>query len=101
MLFRDVIELLAVTVQQNPNTGELEEVETARQVFANKKSIRQSEFYAAALAGLQPQLMFVVRTAEYDDEKKLRYNGADYNIIRTFDKNGEMMELVCSGVVND
>ena len=97
MLFRDVIELLSRTLEQDPLTGEMREVETARQVFANRKSVRQSEFYAAHMAGLMPEIMFEVRSIEYRGERALRYQDKRYDIIRTYDR-GEMLELVCAAV---
>jgi len=99
VLFRDVIELLSRTLEQDPLTGEMREVEAARQVFANRRSVRQSEFYAAHMAGLQPEVMFEVRSFEYQGERALRYQGRRYDIIRTYDR-GEMTELVCEAALN-
>lgn len=99
MLFRDVISLITVTTTEN-ELGDTIEVSTERQVFADKQSVRQSEFYQAAATGLRPELMFVVRTIEYNGETQLKYNGKEYSIIRTYDKDGELTELVCQGVVN-
>ena len=99
MLFRDVISLITVTTTEN-ELGDTIEVSTERQVFADKQSVRQSEFYQAAATGLRPELMFVVRTIEYNGETRLKYNGKEYSIIRTYDKDGELTELVCQGVVN-
>jgi SPP1 family predicted phage head-tail adaptor len=98
MLFRDVIELVSVTYTEN-DIGDSIEVVSNRQVFANKKSVRQTEFYQAAQTGLKPELMFEIRTTEYQDEEKLSYNGKEYTIIRSYDKNGEFTELICSGLV--
>lgn len=71
-----------------------------RRVYANRRSVRQSEFYQAMQTGLRPELMFEIRSAEYQGEPKLRYGDTEYNIIRTYDK-GEIMELVCGGLVGD
>lgn len=79
--------------------GDPIETETPRQVFANKKSIRQSEFYQAAQTDLSPELMFEVRFSDYNEETKLGYNAKTYQIIRVFTKNDEMIELICSGLV--
>jgi SPP1 family predicted phage head-tail adaptor len=98
MLFRDVVGLISVTYTEN-DIGDQIETETSRQVFANKKSIRQTEFYQAAQTDLRPELMFEVRTIEYEGESKLSYNNKDYTIIRTYEKDSELIELVCSGVV--
>lgn len=99
MLFRDIIYLVSVTTTEN-DMGDIIEVETKRQVFADKKSIRQNEFYQAQATGLRPELMFIVRSIEYEQEPKLEYNSKTYNIIRTYDKDGELTELVCQGLVN-
>jgi len=99
MLFMDVISLITVTTTEN-ELGDTIEVSTERQVFADKQSVRQSEFYQAAATGLRPELMFVVRSIDYQGETRLKYNDKEYNIIRTYDKDGELTELVCQGVVN-
>ena len=99
MLFKDVISLITVTTTEN-ELGDVIEESTERQVFADKQSVRQSEFYQAAATGLRPELMFVVRTIEYNGETRLKYNDKEYSIIRTYDKDGELTELVCQGVVN-
>lgn len=99
MLFRDVVKLISNTVTEN-DIGDPVEVPVKREVFADKQSIRQSEFYQAAATGLRPELMFVVRSIDYEGEPKLKYNGKEYTIIRTYDKDGELTELVCQGVVN-
>ena len=99
MLFRDVVKLISITVTEN-DMGDIIETPVERQVFADKQSIRQSEFYQAAATGLRPELMFVVRSIDYEGEPKLKYNGKEYAIIRTYDKDGELTELICQGVVN-
>jgi len=99
MLFRDVIKLISITPGGN-EIGDPIEISTERQVFANKKSIRQNEFYQAAASGLKPEIMFEIRSVEYQGEKKLEHETKEYNIIRTFDK-GEITELICSGLVNN
>ena len=99
MLFKEIIKLISVTVTEN-DMGDIIEAPVEREVFADKQSIRQSEFYQAAATGLRPELMFVVRSIDYEGEAKLKYNGKEYSIIRTYDKDGELIELICQGVVN-
>lgn len=99
MLWRDVIDLITITTTQN-NMGDNIETETSNQVFANKKSIRQSEFYQAQATGLRPEVMFEIKTINYNQETKLGYNDKTYNIIRVYDKNGEITELICQCLVN-
>lgn len=101
MLWRDMVELIPLVSGENEYGDPIEGDGEPRPVFANKKSIRQSEFYQAAMTGLRPEIMFEVRSEEYEGEPKLQHEGKAYNIIRTYDKNGEIMELVCSGLVGE
>jgi len=99
MYFADKIKLIAITVTEN-SMGDKIEKETETEVFANKRSIRQSEFYQAAATGLRPEIMFEVWSEEYSNQPRLKYNNEPYTIIRTYEK-GEITELVCQGLVND
>lgn len=94
MLWRDTVELITIAKVDDGGGGYME-TETFRQVFANRKSIRQSEFYHAHMAGLQPEIMFEVRFTDYADERELRHNGRRYIIVRTYTKNEETIELIC------
>ena len=98
-MWRDVGYLVTETHTTN-SMKDIVTTETQRKVFCNKKSIRQTEFYQAAATALRPELMFEVRTADYSDEAKFKFGAKTYNIIRTYDKDGEITELVCSGLVN-
>lgn len=99
MMFSDVIDLIGTTTGENEISDPIT-IPTARQVFANKKSVRQSEFYQAAATGLKPEIMFEIRAIEYAGENQLRHESKTYTIMRTFSKNGEILELICSGLVN-
>jgi len=99
MLFKEVIKLITITIGEN-DMGDSVEIPVEREVFADKQSIRQSEFYQAAATGLRPELMFVVRSIDYNQEPKLKHGDKTYTIIRTYDKDGELIELICQGVVN-
>jgi SPP1 family predicted phage head-tail adaptor len=102
MLFRDVVLLKGENSFSENDIGDtIEFPSNPRQVFANRKSISQTEFYQAAATGLKPEIKFEVRTIEYQGERLLEFNNRDYTILRTYDKNGEITELVCSGLVNE
>ena len=76
-----------------------------RQVFCNKKSVRQSEFYQAQAQGFRPEYMFEVRSQEYGGEQYFEYSEWGiprmFRIIRTYDRNGEITELICNSLVVD
>ena len=99
MLFRDVITLVAVTISTNA-LGDIINTPTTKQVFANKKSVRQSEFYQAQANGLKAEVMFEIRAIDYSEEESLTFDSKDYKVIRTYSKNGETIELICTRLVN-
>ncbi|RSL32665.1 hypothetical protein D7Z54_14545 [Salibacterium salarium] len=92
----EVINLVTIEEGGNENGFPTEPTETSRKkdVFANKKSVRSSEFYQAAQAGFNVDLMFEVRSMEYEEENRIEYAGRNYDVQRVYDR-GEITELVC------
>ena len=81
--------------------GNLSRTQTERIVFAELKSIGQSEFYQANALGLKPEIKFVLpHYLEYQNEKKIKYQAYGemqeeiYTVIRTF-RTGNELEIVC------
>lgn len=70
------------------------EVETLREVFAEKRSISQSEFFNAGQTDIKPTKCFVIYTHEYKDERFLIFEDKKYSIYRTYEKD-EDTELYC------
>ena len=95
-MWRDVIDLGNLT--ETIVYGEPIQSMEWREVFANKKSVRQSEFYQASNVGLKPELVFEIRSIEFSNDEKVRYNGKEYSIIRAYDK-GETTELTITSQV--
>ena len=100
MLWRDIGYLLK-DEEKLDDLRKPYKVTTEIEVFCNKKSVRQSEFYQAQAQGYKPELMFVVRSSEYNGEAYFKHEGITYRILRTYDKNGEKTELICSALVNE
>jgi SPP1 family predicted phage head-tail adaptor len=99
MRWGEVIKLIAVINTVNA-LGDYTETQTEREVFANKTSVKRAEFYQAQAVGLKPEVVFEVRLIDYEGEKKLSYEGEEYNVIREYSKDGEIVELVCNKLVN-
>lgn len=79
-------------------------VETESVILCGIKSITKKEFYDAAMAGLRPELTFIIHGYEYsDDVKAVVFNGVRYESIRTYGINDgfEEMELTCKRVAAD
>lgn len=89
----DVLGLVDVE-QGTDDQGFPAEVKTEREVFANKKSVRSSEFYQSRQAGYTVDVMFDIRSIEYKGEVELKHKSRNHDIIRVYDK-GEHTELMC------
>jgi len=98
MLWSDIAELISYT-EEKDDIGDTILVPSFKEIFVNKKSIRQNEYYQALSAGLNLEIMIEVRSIDYEDEKDLKYNNKNYNIMRVYDKNGETTELICEAVI--
>lgn len=97
MLWSEVIEL--GNLSQTTVSGEAINTYTYRTVYADKQSVRQSEYYEAKQIGLKPELMFFIRSSEFNNDERVRYESKEYEILRVFDK-GETIELVCGALNN-
>ncbi|MFI8716146.1 phage head closure protein [Brevibacillus brevis] len=92
MTWDELVELITV-LQSNGATASVSE--TTRSVYANQKSVSRTEFYQAIANNLKPTVVFEVHSFEYENEQKLRHNGKEYLILRTYSKGDELIELVC------
>ncbi len=99
MIWNEVIELVYGANFVNDGGDNIDTLKY-KEIFANKKSIGQKEFYEAQTVGLKPEIKFVIRAEEYDDNKKVRYKEKIYNVVRTYCKN-DFVELILQGDVID
>jgi SPP1 family predicted phage head-tail adaptor len=80
--------------------GDPEKTITERQVFAQVKSISQTEFYQAQAIGLRPEIKFVIADFyDYQGEQTLKYTPFGgtpqiYEVIRTY-RTKTNLEIVC------
>ncbi|QMV43738.1 head-tail adaptor protein [Cohnella cholangitidis] len=94
--FSDLVRLIGLTSLSGVNGDTITE-QPPRDVLAEKKSVRLSEYYQALANALRPEVMFVIWSSEYNDEPLLEYEGVRYQIIRTFvPPNDRVVELVCT-----
>lgn len=98
-MFDDTITLIKETKTVD-EYGDTITTETERTIFAQVKSIGQSEFYQAQAVGLKPEIKFIISDfADYQNEKKLKYTpfgGTEevYTVLRTF-RTRYNLEIVC------
>lgn len=73
-----------------------------KKVYANKVSVKRSEFYQAQAAGFKAEKCFEVRTIEFNEDKHthVKYNDVIYKILRSYEKDSEITELTLTGLAN-
>lgn len=71
------------------------------EIYAEKKSVRQSEFYTAQQFGRNPQIMFTVDALDFESAEvdgtsasEVEYNEKHYVILRTYEPDSDV-ELIC------
>lgn len=96
----DAVIKLVSQVDATDEYGDTTATTTEKVVFAELKSIGQTEFYQASAVGLKPEVKFVLADYyEYANEKMIKYAPAHnteevYTVIRTYRKDNTL-ELVC------
>lgn len=77
-------------------------VQVRRPVFAECKSITQTEFYQAQSVGLKPEIKFKLTTSwDYKSEEEVAFNGIVYKVQRTYITEDDSIEIICYGGVRD
>jgi hypothetical protein len=90
----DVCNLLSITTTKD-ELGQPIKVEKPFMVFCSKLSITRAEFNAAGMLGHKPEMMLIVDSDSFDQEKLLQYENTKYTIYKTFSRNDGFTELYC------
>ena len=104
-MFDSVIKLQSTTTSVN-KYGDTVSIVTTRSIFAEERSIGQSEFYQAMATGLKPEIKFVIADfLDYQGEKTLLYTPyggteEEYTILRTY-RNNNNLEIVCKRGIDE
>jgi SPP1 family predicted phage head-tail adaptor len=69
-------------------------VETA-EVWADRHSVKSSIFFAAQAAGRQLDVAFTVNLDEYTGQTEIAHNGVIYEVVNTYELDGERIDLNC------
>ena len=88
----DVIRLIS-SVKEQDEYGVWRETTSRRQTYCNVRSVSQSEFFEGGRNGLNPQYVFTVFFADYENEAVVEYKGAVYAIYRTYRRRDDTLEL--------
>lgn len=63
-------------------------------VFCSEKSVTRTEYYSAAVAGMKPAIVLIVKAADYNNERYVKYEDIKYTVIRTYQTMSEDIELI-------
>lgn len=86
--------LLGKAITMNQLKQEVE-VDTRTEIFAQKESISQSEFYKGGEAGLKPDFRLITAIIDYNGEREVELDGKKYGIYRTYERDQDYIELYC------
>lgn len=100
MTYDHELTLIDYTIEYD-EIGQQKKIETRTNILCAVKSIGRNEFYAAAQAGLKPEITFIIHAYEFNGEKEVEFEGEKYKVIRTYMKDFEEMELVCEKVIGN
>lgn len=97
-----VVELIENQTATSNEYGEISRSEKKKQIFAIKKSVRQSEFFQAAAAGFKPEIVLEVNSFEYANEMFCILENQRFKIYRAYPiPNTERTELYLTDVVGE
>lgn len=99
-MYSDIVYLISEETTGTDERNDPVITKTEKLVYVDEKGVTQTEFYQSKAQDLKPSFRFEMRRIDYEGEERLKYNDKEYDIIRTFAKNKDFIELICQGVVN-
>ena len=102
MNFDAIVTLIKQTGNGTDSSGNAVYQEERRTVYAEKKAVRQTEFFQAASLGFKPEIVIVVHSFEYKNEEYCELDGERYRIYRVYPiGKTERTELYLTAIVGD
>ena len=80
------IDLITIVTETDDLNQIIEEERTTASVFAEVRSVSQSEFFEGGRLGFQPELQISMYYFEYNNEKIVEVNGKRYSVYRTYNR---------------
>lgn len=94
--------LIKKTVSGKDECGNAIYAEMKNTVFAERKSVRQTEFYQAVAVGFKPEIVLEVYGFEYQNETLCELDGERFTIYREYPIKGtDRVELYLTAIVGD
>lgn len=64
-------------------------------VYATPKSVTYNEFYQATANGFRADIVFEMYSFEYSGQETVEYKEEEYEVLRTYQKTKDRIELTC------
>lgn len=97
-----LVKLVEKSGQTTNDIGEIVHQEKLRTIYAQRKYVRQSEFFQAQANGLKPECMLEVNSFEYHNEEFCYLENKRFKIYRAYEIKGtERTELYLTDVVGE
>lgn len=97
----EIIVTLISQIQKSNDMGEIVNEEQKTDIFAIKKSVRQSEFFQAAACGFKPEIVIEVYSFEYSNQTYCIVDGQRFKIYRVYPLNSDRVELYLTAIVGE
>lgn len=95
VLYRDVAQLIDTKTVTDPD-GYRQEIKTESLVYVDVQSVKRGEYYCGRQAGVELAVSFVLRACDFGGQRLIEYDGKRYRVVRTYTKDGELLELNCA-----
>lgn len=92
--FDHQIRLIGLVKNRDGSGFPVEEEKPKPPILANKLSVHSNEYWQAKQSGIELTYTFEIHRFEYAGERKLEYDGDEYDIVRIYEK-GDLVELIC------
>ena len=94
-MWKDIITLRTETVTQDDYGAPIVTYKDS-EVWANRKSVKRAEFYAANANGIDLTMTFEVHVEDYSGQKSVLHEDKEYVVVRTYQTGEGKIELSCS-----
>lgn len=102
MNYDTVVKLIKRAAPEKDEYGNAIYPEQVTPVYAEKKAVRQSEFFQAHAAGFKPEVVLEVHSFEYHNEELCEMEGERFKIYRAYPiGKTERTELYLTAIVGD
>lgn len=92
---------LLQTTTEKDDLGQPIKHENPYMVYCSRLSITRAEYSNAGILGYKPDMMLIMDSDSYDNEKSIDYHGKKYSVYRNFRRPDGFTEVFCEVKAGD